>query len=691
MSGIQKRIATMAAAMALAFGCLCVLPAFAQAQPQITGADCLTTQESASGPGYIDVLSVQGKEGDQIYVNVDHNGDAIASHLLYALTNDSATAASDGTLAGIMSLQIPSFQADDAYAISVYADYDETQLLYTGTTTGVFAQLGDTGTTNLIGVRTIGSEQRAFNAPARYEADGITYDLTSADPVSASPLTYAYGEAADTPATIDGSITYVDDAGNVLDTQAIPGLQKGAKATEVTILHAVKHVDDSGTATWWMPVNFAHTVQASYPGTTDFVVPCKKLDLTETDVNGSRFVAQITYRAGDRVLLNDEVPVSKLYYYAPPSTLTLGSGATAKSYKLSGTQDARFDTAAGTLKLDPKAENAANEDNPTVSIDINYDAQPNTHVYYVNLWLCPTSSDQTPPSQPFATATFEAKDGDAQQSFDPANNAYVDSSKYDLAPGMQTTPYEFSYGSNANTVTNVYYVSKGQKPAANPYTITIQYRNAADRTLIESHTYTVSPNDLKDTVYTSPERFTSGQTTYVRLKGQEAGIQHGYYTMFRTYTVWYRDINNSLLADVVVNPLTYATVDNGTTTRNGAGAATGAAGAGAGATGAAGDGTAIGLGAGTGQNVLAGADGQGDAALNGEGQDANSERIGDNETPLAADAGTNGQAGDEAASPWWTNPAAIAGLVGACLVAALLLFLLMRRRKQQKEGDTAQR
>ena len=76
MSGIQKRIATMAAAMALAFGCLCALPAFAQAQPQVMGADSLTTQESAAGPGYIDVLSVQGKEGDQIYVNVDHNGDA---------------------------------------------------------------------------------------------------------------------------------------------------------------------------------------------------------------------------------------------------------------------------------------------------------------------------------------------------------------------------------------------------------------------------------------------------------------------------------------------------------------------------------------------------------------------------------------------------------------------------------------
>ena len=683
MSGIQKRIATMAAAMALAFGCLCALLAFAQAQPQVTGADCLTTQGSASGPGNIDVLSVQGKEGDQIYVNVDHNGDAIASHLLYTLTNDSATAASDGTLAGIMSLQIPSFQADDAYAISVYADYDETQLLYTGTTTGVFAQLGDTGATNLIGVRTIGSEQRAFNAPARYEADGITYDLASADPVSTSPLTYAYKEAAGTPAAIDGSITYVDDAGNVLDTQAIPGLQKGAKATEATILHAVKHVDDSGTATWWMPVNFAHTVQASYPGTTDFVVPCKKLDLTETDVNGSPFVAQITYRAGDTVLLTDEVPVSKLYQYAPPSTLTLGSGATAKSYKLSGTQDARFDTAAGTLKLDPKAENAANDDNPTVSIDINYDEQANTQIYYVKMWLCPTSSDQALPTQPFATATFEAKDGEAPQTFDPLHNAYIDSSAYDLASGMQTAPYTFSYGSNAHTVTNVYYVPKGQKPAANPYTITVQYRNAADRSLIESHTYTVSPNDLKDTVYTSPERFTSGATTYVRLKGQEAGIQHGYYTMFRTYTVWYRDINNSLLADVVVNPLTYATVDNGTTTRNGAGTATGA-------TGAAGDGTTIGLGAGTGQNVLAGADGQGDAALNGEGQDANSERIGDNETPLAADAGANGQAGDETASPWWTNPAAIAGLVGACLVAALLLFLLMRRRKQQKEGDAAQ-
>ena len=372
------------------------------------------------------------------------------------------------------------------------------------------------------------------------------------------------------------------------------------------------------------------------------------------------------------------------------STLTLGASGTAKSYKLSASQDARFDAAAGALTLDPKAENPNGADDPTVAIDINYDEQANTQIYYVKMWLCRTSSDQPEPKVPFATAVLEVKDGEAPQTFDPLNNAYVDSSAYGLAPGMQTAPYSFFYGSNANTETNIYYVPKGEKPVANPYTITIQYRNAADRSLIESHTYTVSPNDLKDTVYTSPERFTSGATTYVRLKGQEAGIQHGYYTMFRTYTVWYRDINNSLLADVVVNPLTYATVDNGTTTRNGAGAATGAAGAGAGATDAAGDGTTICLVAGTGQNVLAGADGQGGAALNGDGQDANSERIGDNETPLAADAGANGQAGDETASPWWTNPAAIAGLVGACLVAALLLFLLMRCRKQQKEGGAAQ-
>lgn len=686
MTGIQKRIAVWAAAVALAFGCLCAMPAFAHAQAQVTGVDYLTAQDSAAGPGYIDVLSVQGHEGDSIYVNVDHNGETIASHLLYTLTADSATAASDGSMAGVMSLQIPAFQATDAYAITVYADYDETQQLYAGTTTGVFAQLGDNGATTLIGVRTIGDEQRTFNAPARYDFGDISYNLVSSDPMSTNPLTFAYAEDPETPEAVDGSITYVDDAGNVLATTAIHDLQKGAAATEVAIPHAVKSVDDAGTATWWMPVNFAHTVYASYPGTTSFVVPCKQLALTETDVNGSPFVAQITYRAGDTVLLTDEVPVSKLYYYAPPSTLTVGSNDTAKSYALSAAQDARFDAAAGALKLDPKAENPSGEDTPTVAIDVNYDVQPNTHVYYVNLWLCPTSSDQALPTKPFATATYTMKDGDAPQSFDPANNAYVDNTQLDLAPGMQTTPYEFSYGSNASTVTNVYYVPKGEKPAANPYQITIQYRNAADRSLIESHTYTVSPNDLKDTVYTSPERFTSGQTTYVRLKGQEAGIQHGYYTMFRTYTVWYRDINNSLLENVVVNPLTYATVDNGTTTRAGAngvagaGATTGAAGAGA-----TGDGTAIGLGAGTGQNVLTGADGQGDAALNGDGQDANSERIGDNETPLAADAGADAAASDEAASPWWTNPAAIAGIVGACLVAALLLFLLMRRRKQHKE------
>lgn len=677
MNGLRKRVAALAAVATLAFGCLLALPAYAYAQVQVTGMDYLATQESAAGAGYIDVLSVEGSEGDSIYVNVDHNGETIASHLLYTLTAGSASSASDGTLAGIMSLQIPEFQAGDAYAVTVYSDYAETQQLYQGTLTGVFAQLGDAGTTRLLGVRTIGSEERAFNAPARYEYGGITYELASSDPVGTSPLTYAYTEPADAPDTVDGSITYVDDAGNVLATDTIAGLKKGAPAQEVAIPHAVKSVDASNKASWWMPVNFPHKVSASYPGTTDFVVPCKKLDLTEADVNGSAFVAEIRYRAGGKVLLADEVPVSKLYYYAPPETLTLGSGTTAKSYRLSDTQDARFDTDTKQLKLDPKAENPSGEDKPTVDIDINYDAQSDTQTYYVRLWLCSTSSDQAQPTL-LGEKAYQVKDGDAPQSFDPKSNPLVDSSKYDLAPGMQAEPYTFSYGSGASTVTNIYYVPKGEKPAASPYTITIEYRNAADRSLIESHEYTVSPEDLADKVYTSPESFTVGQTTYVRLKGQEAGIQHGYYTMFRTYTVWYRDSSNSLLADVVVNPITYTVADNGTTrtalpaqntgTGSTANGGTGAAAAG---------GTTVSLGTGDGQNVLTDADGQGSEALNGEGQDANSERIGDNETPLASGTGSEGaQAG------LLSSPAAIAGIVAAGLLAALFIFLFLRRRRK---------
>ena len=679
MSVFQKRAAALAAAAMLAFGCLLAVPAYAYAQVQVTGMDYLATPGSAAGAGYIDALSVEGSEGDSIYVNVDHNGETIASHLLYTLAADSATSASDGTLAGVMSLQIPEFQAGDAYTVTVYSDYSETKQLYQGTLEGVFAQLGDSGITQLLGVRTIGSEKRSFNAPARYEYGGITYELASSDPVGTNPLTYAYAESADTPDTVDGSITYVDDAGNVLATDTIAGLKKGASAQEVAIPHAVKSVDASGKASWWMPVNFPHKVSASYPGTTDFVVPCKKLDLSEADVNGSAFVAKITYRSGSTDLFTDEVPVSKLYYYAPPETLTLGSGTTARSYKLSDAQDARFDATAGALKLDPKAESPSKDG--TVAIDISYDVQPSTQAYYVRLWLCSTSSDQAQPTL-MGEKTYQVKDGDAPTTFDPQNNEYVDSSRYDLAPGMQAEPYTFSYGSDMSTVTNVYYVPKGEKPAASPYTITIQYRNAADRSLIESHSYTVSPDDLADKVYTSPERFTAGTTTYVRLKGQEAGIQHGYYTMFRTYTVWYRDINNSLLADVVVNPLTYTISEGGTTRTDLAGANAGTSGSGT-AAGTAAGGTTVNLGAGGGQNVLTDANGQGAAALDGEGQDANSERIDDNETPLAS--------GTESERSLVSSPAAIAGIVAAALLAVLIAFLLVRRRRKQDDGKAAEK
>ena len=168
----------------------------------------------------------------------------------------------------------------------------------------------------------------------------------------------------------------------------------------------------------------------------------------------------------------------------------------------------------------------------------------------------------------------------------------------------------------------------------------------------------------------------------MRLKGQEAGIQHGYYTMFRTYTVWYRDINNSLLADVVVNPLTYTISEGGTTRTDLAGANAGTSGSGT-AAGTAAGGTTVNLGAGGGQNVLTDANGQGAAALDGEGQDANSERIDDNETPLAS--------GTESERSLVSSPAAIAGIVAAALLAVLIAFLLVRRRRKQDDGKAAEK
>ena len=125
--------------------------------------------------------------------------------------------------------------------------------------------------------------------------------------------------------------------------------------------------------------------------------------------------------------------------------------------------------------------------------------------------------------------------------------------------------YSFTYGSGQEPTLNVYYVPDGYVEPE-PYEITVRYVNIANNEVLQSEKLVCRPQDRDVLEITSPETFTVGGVEYVRLDGQSKPVFHSYYSSARTYTIYYRDVNDDLSANIVITRVNVEYVDGGTTT-----------------------------------------------------------------------------------------------------------------------------
>lgn len=195
------------------------------------------------------------------------------------------------------------------------------------------------------------------------------------------------------------------------------------------------------------------------------------------------------------------------------------------------------------------------------------------------------------------------------------------------------------------------------------------------------------------------ERFTAEGNEYVRLDGQETAIRHAYFSPTRTYTIYYRDVNDVLSSNITIQrtqiidtervvtvPGTTVVTAAPATTTVTEGAPAGAAPAGAaGAAGAAGGAGAAapttidaGVGAGDGAAVI------GDDATplaNNEGVTTGEERIADDANALASGVEPGSEMG----------AGTVAGIVLSLVALAALgtaAFLWLRWRKKKTATDS---
>jgi hypothetical protein len=275
--------------------------------------------------------------------------------------------------------------------------------------------------------------------------------------------------------------------------------------------------------------------------------------------------------------------------------------------------------------------------------------------------------------------------------------------------------------------TDIYYVPDDYVEE-DSYDVTLNLVNIATGETIRSTTHTMTPQHITDRSYLTltpqgdfPDEFEQSGETYVRLDGQTKDIRHGYYNFdtasdgskTKTYTVYYRNVNDDLHATTTVSSVRVVydgTVDRGVTSYVNYGTTTTTtggttnSGTSAGTSGTANQGTADGGTATTGATNTTTLDddggltaittGDNTTLVRDDGTNVTSERIEDDSNPLAApttstDEGTEGkQEGDAKQTSQGISPVAIGGIIGAAVAAGIGLFVMLKRRGDSDDEET---
>lgn len=661
---------TTAARRALAMMCAAAIASFALVGTAfavtVHGADFHGTG-SALESGEVDVLNVDGNAGDVVFLTVKMGDTTIAKNLPYTI-GEGAEQGDGSTWNGVATLDIDGLNLnalDGTYAIEAYGSRAGTDLLYSGKLYGVYADLPD-GTSKLVGTRVVDAAESAGRTyePAETIFDGgRTYRLVGEAASEDGALHFAY-EAYDESTTIDGVVKYTDATGATIASTKIPGLAYGEERTV-----EIPSIVTADNGDMYRTVFFKNSVTAVNPGQTSFSVYCAKMSAADQTAAGFYLATIKMVDQDGNVIATDSVNVTGEFVYTCPTNI----------YKNETVNAATGEVAVVTYAIDaqPVIRLSAAKDgviNHERTITVPYTAQPlDAAEATVTFNLVDGSKRINDADRVLGKVQIVANE--ATPTVQPEATVQVDGTTYYIAG--DPADYAYTLHSGAMPSIDVYYTPDGYT-APGAYDVKVNYVNFVTNEVIESHSYTSDASANARILIETPAEFSANGVDYVRLAGQENDIQHSYYSGIASYTVYYRDVNDTLTSGTVINTIRVVYQDGTATGGATEGAAAGDA---TDAVAALADGaTALQLNVARTYNVLDGTDNN--ATLTNEsGVDSNTERIEDSETPLASgfDTGASSSAASSLASiAQWALPVGI-GVVG--VIIALIAFLAIRRRK----------
>ena len=245
--------------------------ALALSKNDVQGCDHVFAAQESTEPGSVDILSVTGAKDETIYVDIRQGDQTIASHLAYTLGEDNSDVDANGAYVGIVSVKPTVSVSLEGAKVNVYTDRAQTDNIFSGTISTVYAQF-EGGGEEALATRTLGDdENRAFEAPTTYEHGGTVYELASDEPkTEGGRITYGYKRSGDAPTSIDGHVSYydaADPAGEPLKVDTVEGIKLGDEPTKVTIPSII-----SANGTSYRTLQLSGSVTLSYPGASEYAV-----------------------------------------------------------------------------------------------------------------------------------------------------------------------------------------------------------------------------------------------------------------------------------------------------------------------------------------------------------------------------------------------------------------------------------
>lgn len=728
-------------------------PAESQDKIAVHGVDFMTVNAT---DGLWDLFRVENGAGKNIYLEVYLKGEKgdnlIAPRFAYQIAEgqdadgeegtDYAGDTDSGRIAQIVSLKIASStdaaaepqtlqqvfgnpEAFPSYTVKVYDAKRGGNSLYEGTICPVYAKLvGTDGSEEwkVMGIRTVGGQDQYADTIG---AGSVYYkNITDANPLAFQcDTTNAAGEPTVTRAegdnkyvvtykqieadAISGAVKYVDTDGNIIDTELVENIGTGKEVAIKKSFFKTTENSETGEA----ETRYYRVIQR-LNGTTVTLTPeqaTKQVRVMEVK-NAEAGAYQVTIKYVDEngnLLWSDAVDVKgKGYQYTLPNSFSM-SAATAVDNAV--TTDRKKDhwgvnyyaLASWSIATNPSQDNEAieaqsseaTEGNPVVSFDAgDYPAGRTVTAVY--------QSQSTTKEVNLTIVEINGETGDiidkVSYTVTPEQSAtYTPARKGDMVPwsgNMDPITYAWEdLEKGSDVLQYVYYVPEDYVPAA-AYDITVQYMNIANSQILRSETITVDPASNDYVNILGEETFAVGDDTYVRLAGQETAIRHAPFSPARTYTIYYRDVNDQLSSNITIRRTQIVETERPAATPaqtlNAAPVATTVVNAPAGETADGGDdadaaaptGIDVGVGMGDGETVINDDD---NPLANLGGQDTTTERtIVDDENPLYS-----GLAQDATA---FGSSMAMAVAAGAIILVGvgIALYGWMRRRKQKNQIAT---